>query len=77
MTKRQYLPTTRRAVLGGIGAAGITGVIGTAAANPGRGNGFPPQGLTVYSDPEPLGNGEVTAFYTEHPPASGSRSASN
>jgi len=43
------------------------GVIGTATAEPGGGQGFPPRGRTEYTEPEPLGNGEVMAFYTEHP----------
>jgi len=67
MTKRQYRPTTRRAVLGGIGAASVTGIIGTASAKPGKGQGFPPRGRTEYSDPQSLGNGEIKAFHTEHP----------
>ena len=67
MTKEQYTPTTRRAFLGGIGAAGMSGIIGTATAEPREGDGFPPRGRTEYTEPEPLGNGEVKAFYTEHP----------
>lgn len=67
MTKKKYVPTTRRAVLGGIGAASIIGLLGTAAAEPEKGEGFPPAGRTEYSDPEPLGDGEVKAFVTEHP----------
>jgi len=58
---------TRRTVLGGIGALGLGGVVGTAAANPGNGQGFPPKGRTEYSDPEPLGDGEVRTFLAEHP----------
>ncbi len=59
--------TTRRAVLSGIGAAGLAGVVGTATAKPGNGEGFPPRGRTEYSDPVPLGDGEVKTFLTEHP----------
>ena len=58
---------TRRAVLGAVGTASIGGLIGTASAEPGRGGGFPPAGRTAYTDPEPLGDGEVRAFHTEHP----------
>ncbi len=67
MTRERYTPTSRRAVLGAIGAASVSGLIGTATAEPGRGEGFPPPGRTQYTDPEPLGDGEVKAFFTDHP----------
>jgi len=54
-------------VLGALGAASTSGLIGTATAEPGGGDGFPPAGRTEYTDPEPLGDGEVKAFYSSHP----------
>lgn len=67
MARNQHIPSTRRAVLGAIGATGVSGLVGTATAEPGEGEGFPPDGRTEYTDPEPLGDGEVKAFLTEHP----------
>lgn len=58
---------SRRAVLGAIGATSMSGLIGTATAEPGGGKGFPPPGRTEYTDPERLGDGEVKAFFTDHP----------
>ncbi|WP_255194130.1 hypothetical protein [Natronobeatus ordinarius] len=57
----------RRTVLVGLATAGVGGTVGTVVGEPGTGNGFPPTGRTKYSDPKPLGDGEVRTFLSRHP----------
>lgn len=67
MTEDNLTSTTRRTFLAGVGGAGIYGTVGSAAAVPGRGSGFPPRGRTEYGESAPMGAGEVTPFVAEHP----------
>lgn len=58
----------RRTVLRSVAAAGaILGGVGTSAAAPGGSKGFPPNGVTTFSDPVALGEGAVRTFTTETP----------
>ncbi|WP_435115515.1 hypothetical protein [Halolamina sp. C58] len=62
--------TERRRFLSVVGGAAVgSSVLATAAAakNPGQGGGFPPKGITEWSSPRSLGDGEIRTFASTTP----------